>query len=382
MPPIKHGKLSPSAAKRWMNCPGSVALEQALPNPPQSEYATEGSLAHRMAEIKIQHEVMKKPFNKRECEDVKDAINRFYASAKEVKGSFDEIKENTSKYVEWVKSVVPQKGLIETERPMRLQDWVPEGMGTCDLSMIDFENESAHLVDFKYGQVRVPAVRNEQLMIYALGLLSDYLVFGDELKTVKLSIFQPRIDYVETDTWKTEDLLEWGNDILKPTASIAYREPTGNLRYFKAGKWCKYCKAAKAGVCPLEKTYAERVAKIAKEQDVPVEENLDDLSIKKEEIEKILPYKHSIERYLNALEEASIDYLAEGEIIPGLKLVKRTSPERWAPNVNESGVSLLDDKGKRMTVKQARKKLSDEDFEKVRPYIVKSPDKLRVAYKD
>lgn len=381
MPPTEHAKLSPSAAKRWINCPGSVALEENLPNPPQSEYATEGSLAHRLAEIRVQHEIMNHKYDRRQCNDVIEAINNFYASATVVEGSFDEINENVTKYIEYIKTVLPAKAQIETEKPVILSDYIPDGWGTTDLVITDYDNKTCNLIDFKYGQgVKVSAQRNYQLMIYALGVLSECYVFGDDIDTVTLTIFQPRMDYVDTETWHAEDLKAWGESIVKPAAGVAFTEPTGNLKYFREGDWCTFCKANKAGVCPLAKNYAERAAKLAKEQDVPIDEDVSNLSISKEEIEKILPHKKAIERYLKSLETASIEYLSSGDIIPGVHLSRHSGAEKWADNVDESGVALTNDKGRRMTVKQARKKLSDEDFEKVRPYIIKSPDTLRVTY--
>jgi hypothetical protein len=45
----QHSPIEAGNAKRWMNCPGSVALESKFPAS-ESFYATEGSGAHRLAE--------------------------------------------------------------------------------------------------------------------------------------------------------------------------------------------------------------------------------------------------------------------------------------------------------------------------------------------
>ena len=42
---LKHAKLSPSAAVRWMNCPGSVSLTAEMPDTTNS-YALAGTTAH------------------------------------------------------------------------------------------------------------------------------------------------------------------------------------------------------------------------------------------------------------------------------------------------------------------------------------------------
>lgn len=53
--PSKHARCSASAAHRWINCPGSVALSDQCPDPGSSSYADEGTVAHNLAELKLRH---------------------------------------------------------------------------------------------------------------------------------------------------------------------------------------------------------------------------------------------------------------------------------------------------------------------------------------
>lgn len=53
--PTKHARCSASAAHRWINCPGSVALSDQCPDPGSSSYADEGTVAHNLAELKLRH---------------------------------------------------------------------------------------------------------------------------------------------------------------------------------------------------------------------------------------------------------------------------------------------------------------------------------------
>src|SRR5436190_23896954 len=46
----EHSELAPSAASRWMVCPGSIRLCRIVPPAPSSSYAAEGTLAHELAE--------------------------------------------------------------------------------------------------------------------------------------------------------------------------------------------------------------------------------------------------------------------------------------------------------------------------------------------
>ena len=48
---MDHSIYGPSGAHRWLECPGSIAAEAAMPEPPESPYAHEGTCAHELAEI-------------------------------------------------------------------------------------------------------------------------------------------------------------------------------------------------------------------------------------------------------------------------------------------------------------------------------------------
>ena len=68
-----------------------------------------------------------------------------------------------------------------------------------------------HIIDFKYGLgVLVEAEHNPQMMCYALGALDIYDGIYD-IKTVKMTIFQPRRDNVSTCTMDKETLLTWAD---------------------------------------------------------------------------------------------------------------------------------------------------------------------------
>ena len=50
--PDVHARLSASGAKKWINCPGSIQLEENFEDKP-SQFAEEGTNAHALGEAKI-----------------------------------------------------------------------------------------------------------------------------------------------------------------------------------------------------------------------------------------------------------------------------------------------------------------------------------------
>src|SRR4249920_2170543 len=50
-PPMAHAPFAPSAAKRWLNCPGSFALTLTMPRGDGDDgpYAAEGTRLHELA---------------------------------------------------------------------------------------------------------------------------------------------------------------------------------------------------------------------------------------------------------------------------------------------------------------------------------------------
>ena len=90
--PELHAKLSSSASKRWLGCPGSVKLSEHYPNG-SSIYADEGTIAHGMAEGMISKD--DKLVQKYEVEAAK-----FYGEHPELNGTFLEMKMILQPYVD------------------------------------------------------------------------------------------------------------------------------------------------------------------------------------------------------------------------------------------------------------------------------------------
>ena len=213
-----HALLSPSASHRWMACPPSARLTESYPDS-ASAYASEGTLAHNIAEGKLLYRLglIAQPPT---CDDI-------------------EMDEHTNDYISFVMEqavglLVPQ---IFVEQKVDCSRYIPSCKGTCDALIVS--DGVLHIVDLKYGRgVKVDAEGNDQLRIYALGALEMFKILYD-VHTIRMSIFQPRLNNCSTWEISRGNLESWAEETLKPAAELAWNGE-GN---YKAGEHCRFCKA-------------------------------------------------------------------------------------------------------------------------------------------
>lgn len=229
--PEVHARLSASGAKRWMNCPPSVALEEQFPDK-DSEYAREGTLAHSLAETMIRYnagQIKKAEFNRILKGIQKDELYSI--------DMLDYVEDYASIVWEDYNATKKEDSLILVEQRVDFSDYVPDGFGTCDAVIIT--DGKLHIYDLKYGKgVEVFAQDNPQLRLYGLGAVEAFDLLYD-FDTVEMTIIQPRLGSVSTETMPVNFLRDWGRYTVRPLAEKAAR----GEGEFKAGDHCRFCKA-------------------------------------------------------------------------------------------------------------------------------------------
>ncbi len=228
--PAEHALLSASSSHRWLACPPSVRLTENYPDT-TSDFAREGSLAHELAELRLQKYFTKgigpKTFKKRVDEFKTNSLWH------------DEMLHHTEEYFEYVKSVYLKykgKPFVAIEKRVDYSRYAEGGFGTADCIVISGEN--LHIIDFKYGKgVAVKAEDNPQMMLYALGAVGAYWMLYD-IKKIHLSIVQPRLDNISEWSLDLDKLLEFGETV-KEKAKLAF-EGKGD---YVAGDHCRFCPA-------------------------------------------------------------------------------------------------------------------------------------------
>ena len=305
--PSNHARLSPSSAKRWLNCPASIALSAGLPEPPESPDAAEGTLAHAVAESKLrmlsgeitpaQHERQMKELRKSEywCGEMDEATD-FYA---------DTVMERLAASGEDAELMVEQQ--------LDLDAWAPESFGTSDAVIIG--GSTIEVIDLKYGKgVKVDAAGNPQLRLYALGAAA---LFGDiyDFSTVRYTIVQPRLDHVSSEAVPLDELMRWAEDTVKP---IAEEAAAGSDRT-ACGSWCRWCPAK--AVC---RARAEENLALARMEFRPP------ALLTPEEIGEVLRKAEDLQKWASDVASYALDQALEGRHFDGWKLVEGRSVRQYA----------------------------------------------------
>ena len=228
--PTQHALLSASGAHRWLHCTGSPLLEKDFPDS-TSVYAQEGTLAHELCELKLM--AYTGEITKRKLTSMKNKLMKSELWQPEM--------DSTSEaYLDYIKDITMSytvKPVILTEKKVDFSRYVPEGFGTADCLIL--AGDTLHVVDYKHGKgVVVDADHNPQMMLYALGAMSELSLLY-RFKFVHMTIVQPRVNNISEFTMTADELIEWGEKVVKPKAEAAM---SGNGE-FEAGDWCRFCRA-------------------------------------------------------------------------------------------------------------------------------------------
>lgn len=297
----KHALLSASSSKQWLNCPPSARLCANIQDR-ASPYAQQGTDAHELCEYKVLSALGHAGHDPTENLEFYDA---------EMENCTEEYRNFVMEQYEEAKTLCADP-LVLVEQRLDFSNWVPDGFGTGDCLIV--ADEVLHIIDFKYGLgVLVDAEHNPQMMCYALGAIDIYDGIYD-IKTVKMTIFQPRRDNVSTCTMTKADLLTWADTILAPTAKLAY-EGGGE---FKAGDHCTFCKIK--ATCRKRAEYNLELAKY----DFVMPATLED-----SEIAAILPKVDDLVNWVNDIKEYALGQALSGTHFDGYKVVEGKSNRRY-----------------------------------------------------
>lgn len=301
MPPKAHAILSASSSHRWLNCPPSARLCETYEDK-GSDYAAEGTDAHSICEYKLRKALGM------EATDPTENLTWYN----------EEMGDCANGYASYILELVePAKEacadpVVLIEQRVDFSRWVEQGFGTSDAIIIS--DGTLHVVDYKHGLgILVEADNNPQMMCYAIGALELFDAIYD-IDTVAMTIYQPRRQNISTFEMSKDDLYRWADEVLKPTAELAF---AGNGN-FLCGEWCGFCKAKHE--C---RARAEANLMLA-QYDFKLPPLLEDT-----EIEVILSHADQLVSWVNDIKEYALQQAISGKEWTGFKLVEGRSNRRY-----------------------------------------------------
>lgn len=359
--PTQHALLSASSAHRWLHCTGSPLLEKEFPDT-TSVYAQEGTLAHELCELKLKKYTTVMP---------KGTYTRAHNKIMKSELWQNEMESTSETYLEYVKEIMLACEIapaVLIEKRVDFSRYVPEGFGTADCLIL--AGDTLHVIDYKHGKgVVVDADHNPQMMLYALGAM-DELSLLYRFKFVHMTIVQPRVNNISEFTMTADELVEWGNTVVKPKAEAAI---SGNGT-FEAGDWCRFCRAKQQ--C---KTRYEANDSLYPE----LSKRHDPRLITLEELGEYLKRGRDMAAWLEDMKEYALSESLAGADVPGWKAVEGrgsrafTDTDEAVDTLIKNGIdeSVLYER-RVLTLAQMEKAVGKKAFgEIVGNLVVKNPGK-------
>jgi hypothetical protein len=296
--------LQPSAAHRWLYCTASPRFlaehEAELPKR-DTEWSTEGTLAHEVAEKMLLGEPMS-------CDPV--------------------MAEHVQGYVERVKANLSCAGAgatlhVETKVPLF---YMPEREGRIDTAIKDVQDAVLIIRDLKYGEgVMVDAENNEQQAIYAESFIRDQWADMPADGIVRIVIDQPRAR--EGDTVKDWVLTRRELGLFcSRIGAVARKIIADDDTQFAPGSACRFCEAK--GICPARGNQALAVLPEDTTMQLgglPTPEGLTE-----DQMRRIVEAKGQLIEWLDSVEAHVFARLTDGKGFSGFKLVEGRSNRQWA----------------------------------------------------
>lgn len=352
-----------------MNCPASVRLEDEF-DEETSIHAAEGTCAHEIRE---------------RCLNEGTDVNEYVGEWLEADGYKFQVEDD------WVYALQPGIDRIREaggewhfEYKVDLSTWIPESFGTLDAGGI--LPDLIIIDDLKFGRgFVVDAVRNKQMMIYALGFWDNVARHKTDATQFLLRIDQPRgrgADggsewYVELD-----ELIKFGEEVA--AAAMLTEDPDAPAKVTPKG--CHFCKVCSNGACPELHGFMLNLSTgfDLTHYEVDTEEGLELITtdrLSPELRSHIIRHKPLFNKWIQSVHDVHLGDAIAGAPTPGFKAVETQSDRDW--DDPEEAEEFLIQKlpqhqvfnKKLKSPAQAEKLLGTRNWKKAEKMIVRRPGK-------
>ena len=347
---------SPSSAGRWTECSGSVGLSKGFQNKTH-EITDIGSYCHELAAYKVAKAMRlraEKPTSVYDTEDA-DVFT-------------DEYRDIVMKIARREINRCPNAKVLIEQR-VSIDEFIPGTFGTCDLAIVS--KGKLYVIDAKFGFKEVSPIKNKQLSIYSLGLLTKYREeYG--IEKVVLGIYQPRIQRrLQTYETTAKRLLNWGETKLK----VVGKEILSGNGKLKVGDYCDYCPAL---------SHCRKHYEVLREMEDLKEKEPNKLT--DDELTQVLENADGIIAFIESVKEYAVEKMLEGKeyknfkLVEGRSLYKFTDEEEVARQCKNAGYEDIY-KTSLISVAEMKKLMGKEEFNKVLGKLVVRPQGKAVIAK-
>lgn len=300
--PSAHAKLSPSAGKRWLNCPGSVELCSTVVDAGSND-ADDGTACHSILQLRLEGKAVPSSI----------IISRDDEERREIPVT-KELTRLVDPVYDWIIDYkAKHKATIHAEMRMEIGSvafGLPEGLlwGTSDVVA---HGDELAVMDAKFGFIPVEVKGNEQLILYALGAMYASAWMYD---TIRLVILQPKVSEEPSEhVYTGAQLMAFEAEFAPKVQAAANGGPL-----VPSEGACRWCRAA--GVCPALR---DQVMQVARQEMASV------LTMSPDEISTLLLKSEMIENAITAVRAHATKLAEMGTPIPGFKLVQGEKKRAW-----------------------------------------------------
>ena len=356
-----HAKKSASGSKRWINCPGSLALIERLADGMKGGSSTAadlGTCAHALGERCLLEGLTT-------CRGYKGWTIQYENGmdgevwyepgvAPKASGFYpvdDDMCSAVDVYLDTVWAMKAEMGEtceMFVEKRFSLEWLRPDMFGTSDCTLWQFMG-LLRAIDYKHGQgVAVEVEDNTQGLYYALGLAHEVEWLFEEIEVV---IVQPRCPHSDgaVRKWRITkaELEEFQVYIAAASDRVdEARDALDNCldetdfdtwceTYLQTGDHCQFCD--KLPTCPAAWRTAQDVAKAAF-ADAPHTIDVPELGEDPEDLErlaKLLEWAKFLDGFVKAAKTLGQRRLEQGLPVPRHKLVRGKANRIWGVTTDE-----------------------------------------------
>ena len=323
-----HSQLSPSKAHRWTVCPGSIREEAKYPDT-SGAAAVDGTHSHTLLEKSL-------------VED-RDPLSYIGETISDHEGDFIVDKERATRVAVAYSHVHHRAKELDAYAMVAESRVDPASLlgrsdcsGTVDVQI--YADRHVDVIDYKDGMGIVSVIDNEQLELYALGVLAEN---PDQFDSIRMTIIQPKLAMRGMKAITSYDML--AVDLLARVskykdAAIATDSPDAPL--VPGESQCKFCKAK--GSCSALASNVMEALSMFQSIDIAqqaADKNPNELS--DQQIREIVESAPLVRQLLEAVEAEALRRFEAGVSISGLKAVYGRGTRSWALDEDQMADKLV-----------------------------------------